>query len=82
MHSNRKIGDKPVEMGLVKMDAGKLTRAEVEKQRELPIENYGRKEQKEWLENICNLTLTHVQQGTRRKSTHSLTPRNITVTCL
>ena len=32
------------------------------------IENYGKKEQKEWLDNTY-LTLTLVQQGIRRKST-------------
>ena len=37
-------------------------------ERERPIENYGKKEQKEWLGNI--LPDPHpVQQGTRRKST-------------
>ena len=39
-------------------------------ERGLSIENYGKKEQKEWLANtVLYLTLTPVQQGTGRKST-------------
>ena len=40
-----------------------------DREREQPIEHYGKKEQKEWLDNTLP-DPHHVQQGTRRKRTH------------